>query len=207
MDNGLSQSHLAVSILLLLELVRYQYSVQRRRRIETRISYGSLCPTEAKLISSSSKVVCHSSALRTVHLCGCLTAVQLVFRASSIKMAAYTHVQTKKKRKCKSSVHQTKKKRKCKTAPSGSRTRVSSLEGSYPNRWTNGACHSLVEMGLNPRPSLSLSFSLSPSPVCVCLSASSAPRQQLVRYEGWKNVFEVSISDCLRHWSLKESRS
>ena len=107
MDNGLSQSHLAVSILLLLELVRYQYSVQRRRRIETRISYGSLCPTEAKLISSSSKVVCHSSALRTVHLCGCLTAVQLVFRASSIrlKMAAYTHVQTKKKRKCKSSVH------------------------------------------------------------------------------------------------------
>ena len=107
MDNGLSQSHLVVSILLLLELVRYQYSVQRRRRIETRISYGSLCPTEAKLISSSSKVVCHSSALRTVHLCGCLTAVQLVFRASSIrlKMAAYTHVQTKKKRKCKSSVH------------------------------------------------------------------------------------------------------
>ena len=118
MDNGLSQSHLAVSILLLLELVRYQYSVQRRRRIETRISYGSLCPTEAKLISSSSKVVCHSSALRTVHLCGCLTAVQLVFRASSIrlKMAAYTHVQTKKKRKCKSSVHQTKKKRKCKSS-------------------------------------------------------------------------------------------
>ena len=177
MDNGLSQSHLAVSILLLLELVRYQYSVQRRRRIETRISYGSLCPTEAKLISSSSKVVCHSSALRTVHLCGCLTAVQLVFRASSIrlKMAAYTHVQTKKKRKCKSSVHQTKKKRKCKTAPSGSRTRVSSLEGSYPNRWTNGACHSLVEMGLNPRPSLSLFLSLSLS-LCVCACRHQAPR-------------------------------
>ena len=29
-------------------------------------------------------------------------------------------------------------------APSGSRTRVSSLEGSYPNRWTNGACSQFV---------------------------------------------------------------
>ena len=35
------------------------------------------------------------------------------------------------------------------TAPSGSRTRVSSLEGSYPNRWTNGAHVPQRARGLN----------------------------------------------------------